>query len=118
MGAGRGGRSPRDARAGRGGARALLDEVDHLRVGHALIETALEVGAAQFDRVEAAALRRVERLGERRGVDRPHVEREAAEFRHYNFLRLRMTLSENRFPLFGVMHGLRIPRYKVPHWCR
>ncbi len=65
---------------------ALLDEVEHLRVRHAFVEAALEVGAAQLHRVEAAFLCGFKRLAERRGVDRPHVQREAAEFRSHSLL--------------------------------
>ena len=62
---------------------AFLDQVEHLRVAHAGIEAALEIGAAQFDRVVAGLFGRIERGRERRRVDRPHMQGETPElFRH------------------------------------
>jgi hypothetical protein len=61
----------------------LADEIEHLRVAHAGIEAALEVGAAQFDRVKAGDARGIERGRQRRGVDGPHMQRQPAKlFRH------------------------------------
>ncbi len=63
---------------------AGADQVEHLLVAHAGVEAALEVGAAQFHRVEAALLCRIERGLERRGVDSPHMQGEPPEFfAHY-----------------------------------
>src|ERR1035441_792473 len=58
---------------------SLGGQVERLRVAHAGIEATLEIGAAQFDRVEAALFCRIERGGERRGVDGPHMQSEAPE---------------------------------------
>ena len=57
----------------------FLDEIEHLRVAHAGVEAALEIGAAQLDGVVAGLLGRIERGRQRRGVDRPHVQGEAPE---------------------------------------
>ena len=56
------------------------DQIEHLRVAHAGIEAALEVGAAQFDRVKAGDAGGIERGRQRRGVDGPHMQRERPNF--------------------------------------
>ena len=62
------------------GNAAGADQVEHLLVAHAGVEAALEIGAAQFDGVEAALFGRVERGLQRRRIDGPHVQGETPEF--------------------------------------
>ena len=81
---------------------AFADEIEHLRIAHAGIEAALEIGAAQFDRVEAPDARRIERRRQRRGVDRPHMQSEPAKlFRHALVLRYVAGLYDNDRPRGG-----------------
>src|SRR5262249_9101893 len=59
---------------------AVADQIQHLFVAHSGVKTALEIGAAQFDRVKAGFTRRVERGRERRRVDRPHMQSKTPKF--------------------------------------
>src|SRR5262249_38737935 len=61
------------------GNAAFLDEVDHLRCAHSRVETSLEIGAAQLDRVIAGLLRGIERSREWCRVDGPHVQGKTPE---------------------------------------
>jgi hypothetical protein len=58
------------------------NEVQHLTVLHALLEAAHEIEPAQLDRVEASGARGGERMLERRGVDRPGVQRQTSKCPH------------------------------------
>ena len=58
--------------------------VEYGVVRHSPFIAALEVGAAQFDRIEAAVARGLDRDIERRGVEGPSVQRKPAEWIHGN----------------------------------
>jgi len=55
---------------------ALADEVEHLGIGHAFFEAARKVEAPQLDGVPAGVLCGAQRVGERRRIERPGVQRE------------------------------------------
>ena len=61
---------------------ALTDHIDHLGARLTAREALHEIAATQLDRVETAEFRRIQRRRQRRGVDRPGVERQFVCRRH------------------------------------